>query len=93
MKSYLTVLTFLPALLTGCDNPIEKTTREQLRGPIAQSTQYAIDDVVKRIKPGMACSWALRDADALRTNPDDTSVRAELVRIRERAQQASCLQD
>lgn len=89
----LVALALLADLLAACDNPIEKNTREQLRAPIAQNTQYAIDDVAKLIKPGIECNWAARDTEALRTNPDDTLVREELGRIKERAKQAGCLED
>jgi hypothetical protein len=79
--------------LTGCDNPIEKKVRDQLSGPIRQNTQYAIDDVVKLIKPGVECMWFLRDAEKLRGNADNVLVRDELKRLRERAKQAGCLRD
>ncbi len=80
-------------LVAACDNPIEKNAREQLSGPIAQNTQYAIDDVVKVIKPGIECSWATTDAEGLRTNPDNVFVRDALKNILARAVQAGCTQN
>jgi hypothetical protein len=86
-------LLIIAFVVAACDNPIEKNAREQLSGPIAQNTQYAIDDVVKVLKPGIECSWAARDAEGLRTNPDNVFVRAELKNILARAKHAGCTQN
>lgn len=86
-------LLIIAVAIAGCDNPIEKNAREQLSGPIAQNTKYAIDDVVKAIRPGIECAWAARDAEGLRTNSDNTFVRDELKSILVRAGQAGCAQN
>lgn len=93
----MTKLPSIPCLilvaLAACDNPLEKNVRDQLSGPVNQNTQYAIDDVVKVIKPDVQCAWFIRDAERLRTNADNVLVREELKRLRERAGQAGCLRE
>ena len=79
--------------LAACDNPIEKNVRDQLSGPIHQNTLYAIDDVVKAVKPDVGCAWFIRDAERLRSNTDNGFVLDELKRLRERAKQAGCLRN
>ena len=77
--------------LAGCDNPIEKNVRDQLRGQVSQNTQYAIDDLVTAIRPGVECAAFLREAEKWRGNADNVLVNKELKQLREKAKRADCL--